>query len=60
MLFQIYFKRLLIFDFASGRIRTSDRSVRSRVLYPSELRARACALGSADCAAMECGSWLDG
>ncbi|CRH39558.1 hypothetical protein BN1184_BM_00430 [Pantoea ananatis] len=23
---------------ASGRIRTSDRSVRSRVLYPAELR----------------------
>lgn len=23
---------------ASGRIRTSDRSVRSRVLYPTELR----------------------
>ena len=25
-------------DGASGRIRTSDRSVRSRVLYPAELR----------------------
>ncbi len=25
---------------ASGRIRTSDRSVRSRVLYPAELRMR--------------------
>ena len=29
-----YFKE----DGASGRIRTSDRSVRSRVLYPAELR----------------------
>lgn len=25
---------------ASGRIRTSDRSVRSRVLYPAELRVQ--------------------
>ncbi len=33
-------KRKLLFteDGASGRIRTSDRSVRSRVLYPAELR----------------------
>ncbi len=28
----------LLLDGASGRIRTSDRSVRSRVLYPAELR----------------------
>ncbi len=27
-----------VFNGASGRIRTSDRSVRSRVLYPAELR----------------------
>ena len=37
-----YFIRMLadklIEDGASGRIRTSDRSVRSRVLYPAELR----------------------
>ena len=27
---------------APGRIRTSDRSVRSRVLYPAELQAHIC------------------
>ena len=31
-------KGLLRIDGALGRIRTSDRSVRSRVLYPAELR----------------------
>jgi hypothetical protein len=33
-------KGLLRIDGALGRIRTSDRSVRSRVLYPAELRVR--------------------
>ena len=31
---------LHIFNGALGRIRTCDRSVRSRVLYPAELRVR--------------------
>ena len=31
---------LNILDGALGRIRTCDRSVRSRVLYPAELRVR--------------------
>ena len=33
---------------APGRIRTSDRSVRSRVLYPAELQAHNCRLSARD------------
>ena len=36
----LVFLQALLGDGALERIRTSDRSVRSRVLYPAELRAR--------------------